>query len=422
MKKQILIVVLISFTAITFGQKKEIKKAEKAVTSGEFVEALTYLKQAEGLLSSADKAIKSDYYLTLAQAYLGDAGNDFEKLNFAGEAFEKVIQLDPKSSNATDAEAGILNLRDALINSAILDQSAKNNSLASKKLYSAYNVSKEDTSILYYAAGNSVNAREYNDALKYYQELLDLGFTGIVSEFYASNKETGEKKQFNTKTERDLVCKSGDFINPINSFSESKRGDILRSMTLIYVSNGDSEKASELIKKARKENPDDIALMRAEAEMYYNSGDMVNYKKIINEVISNDPDNPELYYNLGVASKKNGEEEAALEYYEKAIELNPNYVEALINKADIILSKEGGIIEEMNELGTSTVDYNRYDELKEAKNSIYRDALPYLEKASELQNENIELIRTLKNIYGLLSMDDKAKMMKVKLEELDGKQ
>lgn len=405
-------------SALTFGQKKEIKKAEKALKAQSFTEALSYLKQAESLISNADKAIKSSYYLSLGQAYLGDAGNNYDKLNLAGDAFGKVLELDPKSTNGIDAEAGFLNLRDALINSAILDQNAKENSLAAKKLFRAYSVSKQDTSVLYYAAGNAVNAREYDNALAYYQELLDLNYTGIEVEYFANKKETGEKQKFNSKTERDLVCESGAFINPVDSKSDSKRGDVLRNMTLIYVSTKDSEKAKELMTKAREENPDDIALMRAEAEMYYNDGDMVGYKKIINEVIRKDPDNPELYYNLGVASKKNNEIEAAMKFYDKAIELRPDYVEAIINKADLILSKEGGIIEEMNSLGTSNADYDRYDELKEIKNNIYIEALPYLEKASNLRDTDVDLIRTLKNIYSLLAMDDKAKLMQSRLDEL----
>ncbi len=422
MKKQILVVGIMLIAAMTFGQKKEIKKADKAVKAGEFTEALSILNQVEGLISNAELNLKQQYNLVKGQAYLGDAGNDFEKLKAAGKAFEEVIKLNATSKYATDAELGVLNLRDALINSAILDQSAKNNSLASKKLYRAYNVSKQDTSILFFAAGNAVNAKEYNDALKYYQELVSLEYTGIEMEFYATDKESGEEKKFNNKAERDLVCKSGSFINPIDTKTESKRGAILRNMTLIYVSTGDSESAREIMKKARKENPDDVALMRAEAEMYYNEGDMVGYKKIINEVISKDPNNPELYYNLGVASKKNEEIEAAMKFYDKAIELNPDYVEALINKADLILSKEEALIEEMNSLGTSNADYDRYDELKEVKNNIYKEALSYLEKASDLRTSDVELIRTLKNIYSLLAMDDKAKLMKVRLEEMEGDQ
>ena len=66
-----------------------------------------------------------------------------------------------------------------------------------------------------------------------------------------------------------------------------------------------------------------------------------------------------------------------MEYYSKAIELNPDYAEALINKAQLILDGERTIIDEMNSLGTSNADYDRYDVLKEEKNKLYSEALPY---------------------------------------------
>ena len=43
-------------------------------------------------------------------------------------------------------------------------------------------------------------------------------------------------------------------------------------MTLIYIEQGDSEKATELMKVARAENPEDIYLMRADADMSYKMG------------------------------------------------------------------------------------------------------------------------------------------------------
>ena len=127
-----------------------------------------------------------------------------------------------------------------------------------------------------------------------------------------------------------------------------------------------------------------------------------------------------MYFNLGVASKKNGETEAAMEYYKKALEFDPNYEAALINIAQIILDKDPAMIEEMNALGTSTADYNRYDEIQEDRNNMYKEALPYLEKASELSKGNIQLFRTLRDIYSQLSMDDKAKGMRAIIEELEG--
>ena len=152
-------------------------------------------------------------------------------------------------------------------------------------------------------------------------------------------------------------------------------------------------------------------------DRYYTSGDMTNYKRIISELIKSDPNNSDLYYNLGVASANNGQKDEAMEYYSKAIEINPNYAEALINKAQLILDGEKVIIEEMNSLGTSNADYDRYDVLKEEKNKIYQESLPYLESASKLRPESMDIIKTLKGIYGLLGMDAKEKEMKTILEQ-----
>lgn len=422
MKKQILIVGLLMISAITFGQKKEIKKAEKETKSGNFSEAISILKQAEGLIVNADKSLKAQYYLVKGDAYMGDAGNDLSKLKIATESLLKAKEVDPKGKYSAGVDIAMINLRSALVNSAIEDQNNKKYVSASEKLFASYSISKTDTSDLYFAAGNAVNAKDYENALKYYQILIDVEYSGIKKEYSAINKETNVEKAFDTKDGMNKGVKSGLYIKPTTKNTESKKGHILRNMTLIYVSNGESEKAAKLISKARKENPEDLALMNAEANMHYQSGDMVKYKAIIIEVISRDPDNPELYYNLGVASKKNGEMEAAMEYYTKTLELDPNYVAALINKSDLLLARDENMIEEMNALGTSTADYNRYDELQEERNNLYNEALPYLEKALSLREDSVDLLRTLKNIYSQLGMDDKAKQARTRLEELDSAQ
>ena len=422
MKKQILIVGLLLISAITFGQKKEVKKAEKETKSGNFTEAISILKQAEGLIVNADKSLKAQYYPVKGDAYMGDAGNDLSKLKIAAESLIKAKEVDPKGKYSAEVDIAMINLRSALVNSAIEDQNSKKYVAASEKLYASYSISKTDTSDLYFAAGNAVNAKDYDNALKYYQILLDVGYSGVKKEYSAINKETNVEKDFDTKDGMNKGVKSGLYIKPTTKNTESKRGHILRNMTLIYVSKGETEKAAEFIKQARKENPEDLALMNAEANMHYKNGDMDKYKAIITEVISRDPDNPELYYNLGVASKKNGESEAALGYYTKALELDPNYIGALINKADLLLSRDDAMIEEMNELGTSTADYNRYDELQEERNNLYKEALPYLEKALGLREDSVDLLRTLKNIYSQLGMDDKAKEARTRLEELEGNQ
>ncbi len=420
MKKQILIVGLMMISAITFGQKKEIKSALKFLKANNFPEAISILTPLEGAIATADSSVEQQYYLVLGKSYLGDAGNDYEKMEKAGEAFDKALAVDKKGKYKEDIEIGLNDLKNALIESVKLDQQSKKYIDGSKKLYKGYTLSKQDTIFLYYAASFATDGKDYDRAIDYYSELLELSYTGIQDEYYAIKKGTTEEVKFGSKKERDLVIKSGDYVIPTEKKTKSKKPDILKSLTFIYNIKGETEKAKVLIKEARKENPDDIDLLNAEANMYYKANDMVNYKKVVNEMISKDPKNPQLYYNLGVASKKNGEVEEASKYYDKAIELKPDYVEALINRSQIILAGEAAIIEEMNGLGTSNADYKRYDELKEVKNGLYNEALPYLEKALNVRKDDADIIRTLKSMYDLLGMDDKAKEMRTRLSEIEG--
>jgi len=419
MKTRILITGLAFVSAISFGQKKEIKKAEKAVKSNEYSEALTYLNEAESLLGSADNDTKAQFYAVKGQALLGPGGTDFTKLKASAEAFSTALTLDPKM----EAELGepLQKLRAALINGAIKDQNAQQYKSATEKLYTSYMVTKKDTSDLYFAAGNAVNGKDYDTALNYYQMLLDKGYTGATKEYVATNKETGEVDAFESENLRNIALKTGEYTKPEVRVTESRKGEILRNMTLIYIERGENEKAMALMKTARAENPKDVYLMRAEADMSYKMGDNAKYNELMEKIVATDPENPEIYFNLGISNDQLGNKERALEYYTKAIELKPDYEAALINLAALKLSGEDKLVEEMNSLGNSAADNKKYDELKKERENAYKDALPYLERAYKINPSNQNVLKYLMNIYGQIGEDAKYKEAKAKLEALEAK-
>jgi len=76
-------------------------------------------------------------------------------------------------------------------------------------LYLSYSVNKKDTSDLYYAAGNAVNAKNFDKALEYYKTLMNIGYTGIKKEFVATNLETGEVEPFYDEAERNNALMTG---------------------------------------------------------------------------------------------------------------------------------------------------------------------------------------------------------------------
>ncbi|MGB3344057.1 MAG: tetratricopeptide repeat protein [Aequorivita sp.] len=419
MRTRILITGLALVTAMSFGQKKEIKKAEKAVKSNKYSEALSYINEAESQLGAADNTLKSEFYAVKGQAILGTAGQDFSKLKSAAEAFSEAISLNDKIR--PEIEVPMQNLRASLVNGAIKDQNAGKFADAADKLYTSYKMYGEPSD-LYFAAGNAVNEKDYDRALQYYQMLLDSGYTGEISEFVATNKSTGEVQSFENENIRNIAVRTGEFIKPEIQVTESRKGEILRNMTLMYVEKGNTEKATALMKSARAENPKDVNLMRVEADMSYNMGNKERYNELMKEIIATDPDNPEIYFNLGVSNDQLGNKEEALSNYTKALELDPNYELALINIAALKLSDEEKIVDEMNSLGTSAADNKKYDELRKKRESIYKEVLPYLEKAYAINPSNQNVVTYLMNLYGQIGEDAKFQEMKAKLTELESKQ
>ncbi len=69
----------------------------------------------------------------------------------------------------------------------------------------------------------------------------------------------------------------------------------------------------------------------------------------------------------------------------------------------------------MNKLGTSEKDNKRYEVLKKQRTDMFNSALPYLEKAYELDAKNEDVANTLLNVYGALEMTDKKKALKAKM-------
>src|SRR5690554_965034 len=416
MKTRILITGLALATTVAFGQKKEIRKAERAIKSSKYTEAIDHLNEAQGMIGSMDNDLKAQFYAVRGEAIMGTAGQDANKLKSAAAAFSEAITISPNIEPQIADQ--LQNLRSALINAAVKDQNAENYVPAAENLWASYGIS-QDPSDLYFAAGNMVNAKNYDKALEYYQMLLDLNYTGETTEFVATSKETGEVEAFESENLRNIAVRSGEFIKPETRVTASRKGEILRNMTLIYIEQDQKDLARELMKQARTENPDDVYLMRAEADMSYNMGDIVRYNELMGKIVASDPENPEIYFNLGVGSAEIGEKEKAIEYYTKALEFNPNYEAALINIAVVKLSAEDKMVEEMNKLGNSAADNKKYDELKKQREDIYAETVPYLEKALKLKPNNPQVLRTLMNIYGQLGEDAKHKEAKAKLDNLE---
>jgi tetratricopeptide (TPR) repeat protein len=416
MKTRIITVALMAFGVTLFAQKKEIKKAEKALEKESYSEAMTFLNQAEPMLADADEEYKARFYAAKGQAIFKDGSISLDKIQEAVSAYDKALDIEEGMEQATN---GKLNAANTVLALATEDYKAQRFSEGAKKYYMTYKLSPVDTSFLYNAAILSVSGNDLESALKYYKELESMNYDGSEVEYTAINKETGEVETFQ-KDERDLAVRSGQYIKPEDKKSESKKPEIIKNIALIYNDLGKSEEAIAAVEKAMEQNPNDVALMQVEANVYYEMGNMERYKEIMEKVVEQDPNNSALYYNLGISSSKLGDSEAAIGYFKKAAEIDPKNTDAKINIAAEILKEEKPLVEQMNALGTSNADFKKYDELKERRKQIYLSAVPYLESVIEQKPENVEATRVLMNIYYQLDNEAKAKEMKAKLQSFEG--
>lgn len=411
MKTKFFTIALSLLSVVAIAQKKEVRDAGKALEKGSYAQAKTLLTQAEPNLNSLKDAEKADFYYYKGQAYLGTGENtSTQDLMTAAEAFKTAQSLGHK-----EALNGLEGVTNAIVQSAIKDQNAENFKGAADKLLTGYNINPKDTLYLYYAAANAINAKDYNLALKHYETLRDLGYTGIETEYVATNKATGEVEVMN-KAQRDLMVKAGQYIKPETRVTESRTGEIMKNIALIHINNGEEDKAIAAMEGAKAANPGDLTLLQSEADMYYRMGNKEKYQEIMKGILAKEPNNATLLYNLGVTSYEAGDNDTAVEYYKKALAIDPEMHNARINIAAAILSKETAIVEQMNSLGMSKADTQKYAELGEQRKGIYREALPYLEKVMELDPSNKEAMRTTMNIYYQIGENAKAEAIQAKLD------
>ena len=395
----VLLAALISFTAV--AQKKELKAAQKLVDASLYEKALVALDEMQPLIENAEAKYSSHYYYLL-----GISKQKTKAFDEAIAAFDKTNSIE-KSANLKKygslIQGNVSSLTNDLINEAVDLNSNEEYVAASKLLYTAYELDPQNNpDYLYYAASSAVNGGDYDTSLSYYLQLKDLNYEGRKTTYYATEVATGEESVVPDFATYTIYKKSKEFTNLREELSDSKLPEIVKNIALIHVQKGDNEAAMQAVKDARAISPKDIGLILTEADLYNKIGDEARFASLMEEAIAQDPNNAVLYYNLGVVNGNKGNREASISYYKKAIVLDPTYEATYLNLASVILEGESEIVEEMNALGNSASENRKYDALKQKREGLFLEAVPYLETLITINPNNADALTTLKNIFGTI--------------------
>jgi tetratricopeptide (TPR) repeat protein len=170
---------------------------------------------------------------------------------------------------------------------------------------------------------------------------------------------------------------------------------------------GDTTRAFEVLTLGREYFPNESSLQLEEAQLYLETGENDKLVNSLKESIATDPSNANLYRVIGQTYENIGDDDLAIESYTKAIELNPDFGDAIFNLGAIYVNRASTLYTEANNLPFE--EDKKYQKLKGEADADLHLALPYLEKSLELNPGDKVIIAALKEAYANLKMNDKLK-------------
>jgi tetratricopeptide (TPR) repeat protein len=394
---------LFLFIPSLYAQKAQIKEAQKQFKAGNSEEAITILAPIEYLISNAKEEDKIYFYYVKGAALLDLSNNNIDRsknLMLAAVAFNDLIQVEAESDSfkfTEQATKSLLKIKLDLVNSANEDFFDQNFAQSSDKFYRAYEIDKTDTLQLYNAAISYKNSDQKELALKCFEELASIDYSGNTTAYFAFSKKNLKDEYFTAKHERDSMIQSGTHVKP-TQFISSKKAEIYKNIAVFYVEYGFKEKALKAIVQARSFDNLDQSLALMEANLYLEIKDYDSFDKVAASIIESDVNNAELAVNLGVKCQNQLYFEAAENYFRKAIVIDSNNVNAYINLSALLVQRSIVLSNKMNALGTLTANKKSYEELKSQKNQIDRSVVPYLQKVVSIDPFNSSVSQLMATI------------------------
>ncbi|MFW5758308.1 MAG: tetratricopeptide repeat protein, partial [Bacteroidota bacterium] len=381
-------------------QKKEIRKANRNLKRAELSTALSHINNA---LEHESTKNESDTWVLYTQILLEIAGSEDESvanlvenpLDKAYQAIQKAEELDEENANLLDIQQTLLVLSENFFNAAAIEYNEENFVQASELFFKSYKVSESfesiDTSTLYNAGLSAEMAGNIDDAYDYYVE---------VEEY--------------------------EYDQPF----------LYSSLANISVQKENFEEATDWINKGRERYPENLDLIFSEANIYLTTGNIPEAERVLEIAIERDPDNPNLHYAFAVNYDQMSRDtlyskeerqfayNEAIKAYEKAIELKPDYFDAIYNLGAMHFNEGIALYVEAEEILREDMDFQAYEEKEKEVLELWREAQPYLEQAFEMIDEddsNYEVVlRSLRELYMRTKQEEKVEEVNALWEEKFG--
>lgn len=290
-------------------------------------------------------------------------------LQLAYESFVKSHELNPKSEYVEDINLRKVNILNQMFQAGVESYNAKNFTASLEAFENILKLNAHDTLALINAAFSADRSNNKEKAKTYFQQLVDM--------------KTSDPKVY--------LFLGG-----------------------IYKAEGDTAKGLSIIQMGRQMFPNDNGLIIEELNYYLLTGKTKEAIEQLNIAIAKDETNPNLYYARGNSFDKIGNTDKAKADYLKAIELKPDYFDAIYNLGAMYFNQGADLANKANNIPPSK--QKEYDEAKKKADDKFKEAMPYLEKALELNPDDRSTLISLKQLYARIGENVKYEKIKAKLD------
>lgn len=401
--KRIIFLMLMLVNIVAFAQKQpkpNINKALKSMQEGKLNEAKEMIDAATTYEKTMNDG-KTWYYRGLIYAAIDTTSNesfqalDPDPLKVALESFEKADQLGKKDSEyfVTDGTSVLPVTKPTqleMLANYYLDKGIKafqddaDNETSLKNLEKTKRVFESQFKEKPYA----------NDTLTYY-------VTALVA-------QQADSLDLAIENANKYIAKGG------------KGKDAYLILYQIYNAGPmeDKEKALEVIRQAKKALPENPDFPKLEIGMLIDMNKIDEAKASLESAIKEEPDNKILHFYLGYTNSRTENMEEAKKNFNEALRLDPNYFDAQYYLAQLYLIDANKIRDQIKGLGMSAADKKKAAELDKQLVEKFKVALPYWEKAEQLNPKDVDVLERLRTIYYYLGDDAKEASATKKLKAL----
>lgn len=304
--------------------------------------------------------------------------------NSAIEAAKKNISLDPKNKYAEECKKIIGFLSVSYYNDAAKDlneqkfASAHDNYIRYIETVAIAQPTKTDTSAIFYAGYSAYMAGNFPKAKEYLTKAKDLKYNDANLYYYLGKS---------------------------------------------YWSTGEKDRSYEVLNAGSKLYPDSKEIILTMVNNYIEDGKLKNLEATLDKATQVDAKNLDLKLTHALVCEKLSESEKGQEekYFKKSetlykdvIKVDPNNVRANYNLAILYYNQAVNIIDKMD----ADTDLTTIDKIQDQCVVIFKQSLPYMEKAYKLNPNRKDVLEGLAGIYFALNDLPKSNEFKQKAEAL----